>query len=282
MHAVILAAGRARRIGDIGRNLPKCLLEIDGRSLIEYSLENLVRGGISKITIVTGHCDGSIQQAFGDNFHGVPILYKYNPHYETTGSVLSLLVGARTEETGDLVVVESDILYHPRFIEEVLNATATTIMVADASGSGDEVFICSAPDDRLCYLGKAATASRRQQSLGEFAGITRLSAGFCRIYKQWAQRLSDEGKADGHYEELIFALARTGLEVRVKHCPSVAWTEVDTPEDLDRARNIIYPQLRHFWAGGRHADQPYQSLTRHDRTSSLNVSATQIQAKNPT
>lgn len=256
MHAVILAAGRAQRIGDIGQDQPKCLLEIDGRPLIEYSLENLVRGGVTKITIVTGHCDGAIQQALGDHFLGVPIGYEFNALYASTGSVLSLLVGAVAVETPGLLVLESDILYHPKFIEEVMNASDNTIMVADASGSGDEVFICGTPDDRLDYLGKAATATLRQQSLGEFAGISRLSAEFCRVYRERAQSLSAEGKADGHYEELIFALAQAGHEVRVRHCPSLPWTEVDTPEDLDRATNRIFPQLRRHWMEERRADRP--------------------------
>lgn len=256
MHAVILAAGRAQRIGDAGRDQPKCLLEIDGRPLIEYSLENLVRGGVSKITIVTGHCDGTIQQALGDHFRGVPIGYEFNALYASTGSVLSLLVGAVAVERTGLLVVECDILYHPQFIEEVMNAPDNTVMVADASGSGDEVFICGTADGRLGYLGKAATATHRQQSLGEFAGISRLSAALCRVYKERAQSLCADGKADGHYEELIFALAQTGHEVRVRHCPSLPWTEVDTLADLDRARNKIYPQLRRHWAEDRQTDLP--------------------------
>ncbi len=61
MHAVLLAAGRSQRLGDLTSDLPKCLLEVGGRPFIMYSLENLVRGGVREITIVTGHCDGAIQ-----------------------------------------------------------------------------------------------------------------------------------------------------------------------------------------------------------------------------
>lgn len=249
MHAVLLAAGRSQRLGDLTRDLPKCLLEVGGRPLITYSLENLVRGGVREITIVTGHCDGSIQTVLGDDFLGAPVRYRFNPDYAQTGSVISLLIGAAAVEAPQLLVVESDLLYHPKFVEPAMTAAEDTIIVADASGSGDEVYICAAPDGRLSYLGKGASAPLRRRSLGEFAGISRLSAGLCRSYMDQARRLQAEGKAGGHYEELIFALAQAGHNFRVRHCPSLPWTEVDTPDDLERARTKIYPQLQHLWAG---------------------------------
>ena len=49
MQAVILAAGRARRLGPIGHRMPKCLLEIGGRALIEYSLDNLVQSDLTRL-----------------------------------------------------------------------------------------------------------------------------------------------------------------------------------------------------------------------------------------
>ena len=122
MQAVILAAGRARRLGEVGIGSPKCLLEIGGRLLIEYSLDNLVQGGIKHITIVTGHCDGAIQRVLGTDHLGVPVRYLFNPDYRNTGSVLSLLVGAAAAEASSLVVVESDILYHPQFISVMMSS----------------------------------------------------------------------------------------------------------------------------------------------------------------
>ena len=249
MHAIILAAGRSQRLGDLTSDLPKCLLEVGGRPLIAYSLENLLRGGVREITIVTGHCDGSIQNEIGDEFLGAPIRYRFNPDYAHTGSVVSLLIGAAAVEAPHVLVVESDLLYHPQFVERAVIAADDTIMVADASGSGDEVYICAAPDGRLSYLGKDASGPLRRSSLGEYAGIARLSAGLCRSYMEQARQLQAAGKAGGHYEELIFALAQDGHNVRVRYCPSLPWTEVDTPDDLERAKTIIYPQLRHLWAG---------------------------------
>lgn len=256
MQAVILAAGRARRLGAIGRNLPKCLFRIGGRALIEYSLDNLVRRGASGITIVTGHCDGAIQGVLGTRHEGVPIRYLFNPHYRHAGSVVSLLVAARGMESPNFLILESDILYHPGFIDAAMVSADDTVLVADASGSGDEVYICRGRDNRLTFLGKAAPPQLRAQSIGEYAGIARLSSGFCAAYCREAERLLKTGGAAGHYEDLIFALSRVGHDVSVRHCPFLPWTELDTEEDLDWAASVVFPQLRRFWQSGLPAPSP--------------------------
>ena len=140
-----------------------------------------------------------------------------------------------------------------------------TLMVADASGSGDEVFICRGPDDRIVYLGKNVTPELRSRSIGEYAGIARLSAGLCDAYCRQAKKLLMTGWANGHYEDLIFSLAKSGQDVRVCHCPSLPWAEVDTRADLDRATNKVYPELRHLWEARAETTQMAQPASNFPR-----------------
>ncbi len=70
MHAVILAAGQALRLGDFGAGRPKGLLEIGGRSLLDYSLDNLVSRGVTNITMVKGLRDGMIQRSLSSQYRG--------------------------------------------------------------------------------------------------------------------------------------------------------------------------------------------------------------------
>ena len=138
-------------------------------------IDVLVGGGITNVTIVTGHCDGMIRDELGTSYRGVPIRYAFNPDYVNTGSVISLLVGAAYVTGPSVLVVESDLLYHPSFIEVALSEPSNTMLVADRSGSGDEVYICVTEDGCLDYLGKAATPELRERSLGEYAGMVLVS-----------------------------------------------------------------------------------------------------------
>lgn len=244
MQAIILAAGRGIRLGKLAEEVPKCLLEVGGRPLLAYSLDRLAENGATDSTIITGHHDTLIHETFGDRHLGMPVRYIYNEAFATTGSVVSLLVGARHAAPGPLLVLESDILYHPGYMETAAAAPDDTLLVADLSGSGDEVYICADAQGRLEYLGKAAPPGLRAASLGEFAGITRLSYGLAASYCAAARALLERGEADGHYEELIFALAQQGAPVRARHCPGLPWTEVDTLADYARARDLVFPDLR--------------------------------------
>ena len=241
--AVILAAGLGTRLGGLTEACPKCLLDVGGRPLIVHSLDNLAAAGFDDALIVTGFRAGDIERTVGSRHGGMAIRYVHNPAYAETGSVVSLLVGAKAVEEGPLLILESDILYHPDFIAAVLAADGNTMLVADPTGSGDEVYIAADPAGRLTHLGKKVPRAVRRDSLGEFAGITRLDRAFLDRYCGAASRLVKHAAASGHYEELIFDLAGAEAPVFARHCPGLPWTEVDTAADLARARELVFPAL---------------------------------------
>ena len=96
----------------------------------------------------------------------------------------------------------------------------------------------------LSFLGNSAPDDIRAESIGEFAGITRLSRSALRDYCSAAETLRREDEARGHYEELIYALVEAGkISVHVRHCPGLPWTEVDVPQDLERAKREVLPRI---------------------------------------
>ncbi len=245
IQAVILAAGNSERLGDLTKDRPKCLIEVGGRSLIDYSLMYLNAFGVREVAIVTGYCGDALRRAVGSGPPGLRVDYVDNPDYATTGSVLSLLVAARAARSPSFLLLESDLLFHPEFLRIALNDTRENVMlVADATGSGDEVFICAGADGSISFLGKAASETKRAQSLGEFAGITRMSRHTLDLYCAAATILLSDGKATGHYEELLFALAEAGtITVYARQCTGLPWTEVDVPRDLERAEQEVLPRI---------------------------------------
>ena len=61
MKAVILAAGVASRLRPLTENTPKCLLKVNGKTLLERTLDNLIENGISDLLIVTGYLQEMIK-----------------------------------------------------------------------------------------------------------------------------------------------------------------------------------------------------------------------------
>ncbi len=75
MKALILAAGRGKRLGDSTAEDSKCMLQLFGKPLVQYSLENAVLAGASEIAVVVGYRAEQIINEFGIDFHGVRVRY---------------------------------------------------------------------------------------------------------------------------------------------------------------------------------------------------------------
>ena len=102
MKAIILAAGQGTRLKKYTENLPKGMLEFQGKTIIERQLETYRSMGIDDIIVVRGFAADKI------DYQGVK--YYENPNYATTNMVESLLM-ARSEFDDDIIVSYSDILF---------------------------------------------------------------------------------------------------------------------------------------------------------------------------
>jgi choline kinase len=240
--AIILAAGMATRLRPASDLLPKGLFKIGGTSLLDRSIELLAASGISDVLVVTGHHAGQIEVALGTHRGGARIRYVHNADYAETGSMVSLLAAAPSVN-GDILLLESDLLYHPAFLEAALAAEDDVLLAADVSGSGDEVYLAVDEDDRLRFLGKNPPPAWRERSVGELAGISRLSARLLARFCERAEQHLRNGHGNRHYEEILFEIAQEGWKLRVELCGGVPWTEVDTPNDLRRAETSVWPRL---------------------------------------
>ena len=240
MKAVILAAGVGSRLRPLTDKLPKSFIPVDGKPLIEYSLDNLKDAGITEAVIVTGFMESFFKKELGDCHNGIEIQYISNKEYESTGSMYSL---SRTEGkiNEDIILFESDLLYEPRAIERLLDSPEPdVILVAPASGSNDEVFIEFDGDGRLTDLGKDVPPDR---AYGELAGITKLSREFLQELYGTAKEDYAGGEMKRHYEEVIFKLSKK-YPINCLLIKDLAWIEIDNQECLKKAREVIFPKIK--------------------------------------
>jgi phosphoenolpyruvate phosphomutase len=125
MKAIILAAGMGKRLGELTKDNPKCLLNFLGKSLIERQLENFVSCGIKDIIVVAGYKEDKI------DLPGVKKVI--NGDYETTNMVESLF---RSEGLWDdaIIISYGDIIYEKRILEDLIGSDADIGVVVDKNG----------------------------------------------------------------------------------------------------------------------------------------------------
>ena len=247
MIAVILAAGRGVRLRPLTHEIPKGLIEIDGKTLLERSLDNLSKYDIKEAIIVTGHLGDMIKNKLGINYDGIKITYIENKEYATSGSMYSFSKAKEIidDDDDDVILLESDLLYDEKAIGTIKKSEFRDFMlVAPCSGSGDEVFICIDKNNRLTALGKKI--ENKHEAIGELVGISKFSKEFLKKLFERAEQDYKNNENKYHYEESVFTTNREYNDFPVYGALVVdfVWIEVDTENDLNRAKEKIYPKIK--------------------------------------
>lgn len=235
--AVILAAGMGTRLGELNNNLPKGLLEVGEKNLIQRSVDALRSQGIKRIVIGTGFRE----DAYKDYFKGQEdITFLNNPDFDSSGSLYTLYLLKKEIGDNDFLLLESDILYEPRAIKEILSDSEENIILASSSDErGDEVFIDNDSTGRFKFMSKKTTELENVE--GELVGITKLNAKSFELICQFYQNNIDR-KPELHYEDSLNAIAAE-VFVKVLKIDNLQWCEIDNSDHLSYAQQKVLPAI---------------------------------------
>jgi L-glutamine-phosphate cytidylyltransferase len=235
MKGVILAAGKGARLNGTIGDKPKCLLRVGGQTLIERQIEALRRTGIEDIAVVVGCQADSVRRTCG---HG--ITYVENSRFAQTNSLYSLWL-ARTLLADGFVVMNCDVLFHPQLLTDLVTAHHEDALLIsyDDGPLGDEEMKVKTRRGRVVGMAKTLAADDAD---GENVGIVKFGAEGARILadlldqrvaagglRDWAPRAFDE-----------FARVRPLHAIGTRGFP---WTEIDFPEDYQRAVADVLPAI---------------------------------------
>jgi choline kinase len=231
MRAVLLAAGRGRRLGSAE---PKCLISIDDRTLLERHLANMAEAGITALTIVVGFEKERIIQALAGLHPAFPVELIENPRF-VHGSIVSLQVAGERLLDG-AVWMDADVLYPAALLGRLVASAHENAVLLDGRSeeSGEEMMVG-------VRAGRAVKIARRVGREWDFAGE---SVGFTKVGPEGGRamkRLLDEevaaGRLDQEYEA---AMERAFAEVPFGHerVDDFAWTEIDFEEDVVKAQKL--------------------------------------------
>ncbi|CUS76667.1 Nucleotidyl transferase [Candidatus Kryptonium thompsonii] len=239
MRAILLAAGKGERLRDITKSIPKPMLKIKGKPILEHNIEWLKSHGITKIYINLHHLPDVITDYFedGEKF-GVSIKYSYEPQLlGTAGAVRKILVNNWEEvEKGDfepLVVIYGDNLVNFN-LKEILDfhkrkggvATIVVYEKEDVSQSG--IVLLDKNDRVLKFIEKPRPEERLSHLVN--AGIYILETKVIINYIP-ADRYSDFGK------DIFPSMLKKGAKIfAIKMKGELI--AVDTPELLNKALNL--------------------------------------------
>lgn len=235
--AVILAAGLGSRLKKHTEGQPKGFLEVDGISLIERSLTNLIKAGISEIIIGTGY----LHAHFDALKKKYPIITFRNMDYSITGSMYTLYALKHLIRK-PFLLLESDLLYDPvalKYLQE--DSIEDIILASGPTNSGDEVFIQVSEKNKLQQMSKDRKTLGHVS--GELVGISKLTLTTLEKMISFSEPHFENGSRMLNYED---ALVGAGAQhpIHVKVIKDLVWCEIDDENHLDRALTLVYPKLK--------------------------------------
>lgn len=233
MQAVILAAGRGRRLDPVSNGTPKCLVRVGGESLIERQLKILEHLGIDRIIVVVGYQHEKIRAVVGDRCD-----YIFNKRFDETNSLYSLWL-AQHWVTGSFALMNCDVLAHRDIYQRVMAAHGCALAFDSSSGSDDEHMKVSVRDEVVHALGKELPADHVD---GENVGVLKFDRLGARLLFQEADWLIRSGAELDWAPAAVDRLARR-VPIRAVDIADLPWTEIDCPGDLQVAAQYILPAI---------------------------------------
>jgi choline kinase len=244
MRAVILAAGRGRRLGGFGDARPKVLLRFGGKSLLQRHLEILEHGGITEIDVVVGYRADAIRDEIKALGRAAGVRMIENPRY-TEGSVVSLWsAGAALTAGRPILLMDGDVLYDWRLMQRLIRSSVANCLLMDRNiEPGDEpVKLCIAGNRIVDFHKKPRNA---HDFHGESVGFFKLSAGIAAALHAGAHDYVESGRQDQEYEEPLRDLMLSSADgvFGYEDITGLPWSEIDFALDVARARHSIVPRL---------------------------------------
>jgi choline kinase len=240
MIGLILAAGAGRRLRPYTDTLPKALVPLDDtRSVMDLTLKNFAEAGFNDVAIIIGYAADQIrirQQELQERY-GVNIELVFNDKAEEWNNAYSLWC-ARDVLTAGAIIANGDTI-HPVSVEELLKAQTDefiTLSLDNVKKLADEEMKVQLND--LGGVKLITKLMEPETAAGEYIGVARIPGSLAGDLAD-ALQATFQRDPNLYYEDGFQEMVNRGAHIAAAAIGDIPWIEVDTLEDLERAREIV-------------------------------------------
>ena len=249
MKAIFIAAGEGSRLENLTKDLPKPLVDVNGKSIIERQIELLRKNNVNDIIVVTGYKK--------EKFTFKNIKYLHNPNFREQEQTGSLMV-ARSEIVGDILIMFGDILFEETILQQMLNSKCDIVIAIDKDweksyeerpdnpkSEADKVLI---KDDKVIQISaKNIKINDNDNNIGELLGLMKLSPKGSKILIEQYEKLENSHVGKFHdapsfkkakFVDILQELLSLGIIITPVSIIG-KWCEIDTKHDLEIAKKMF-------------------------------------------
>ena len=246
MKVIIIGAGSGKRVGQFAEKLPKALLDVNGKTILERQLNLFRKNGIYDIVVITG--------PHNEKFNFDKITYVHDSQYPKH-DILGSLMMAREHIKGDVLITYSDILFEENILHQIMKSRSDIGIAVDLDWKKSYLNRTEHPPSEaenvlLNNSGEVLQIRKNIQDenkVAEFLGIIKLSPQGSATFVKEFERVehSHEGVfhcASSIHKAYLTDMIQEIIDSKIMVTPitiSGKWCEIDTMQDLQRARNLF-------------------------------------------
>lgn len=243
MQAIILAAGMGKRLGVLTRENTKCMVQVNGVTLISRLLSQIEARNFSRVVIVTGYKEENLKSHIASLSLKTPIEYISNPTYDTTNNIYSLYLAAEQLAEDETILFESDLIFEDRLLDRLINDPSPSLaLVAQFQSWMDGTCVVVDDEGRIeRFVSSQEFNYNESDRYYKTVNIYKFSREFSRSHyipflSAYRQALGD----NEYYEQVLKVVASLeNPEIRALKLGDELWYEIDDAQDLDIAESLF-------------------------------------------
>ena len=247
MNAIIIAAGSGKRISNDVKNIPKSMVNVNGKPIIEYQLSVLKKAGINEVCVITG--------PYSEKFNIKNIKYVKDEKYQKH-DILGSLMEAKKYFKENTLVLYSDIIFELEIIEKIMNSKEDISIAVDMNWEKNYEGRTEHPKseaenvelkNNIEIIRIKKNIENLNNNVGEFLGIIKFTNKGSQLFVKKYEELINKNTGLFHEASSILNAYVTDMiqeliDSNIKIKPilvSGKWCEIDTLQDLKNAEKIF-------------------------------------------
>lgn len=245
MQAVILAAGMGKRLKELTQNNTKCMIKVNGVTLIERMLHQIERHQLSRIIIVVGYEGQKLIDYISTLNIQTPIVYVNNPIYDKTNNIYSLALAKDWLCKDDTLLFESDLIFEDSVLDALVSDPRDTLALVDKYESWmDGTCVKLGEDDSIeDFVPGSKFKFNEIKEYYKTVNIYKFSKHFSEThYVPFLNAYQTALGQNEYYEQVLRVITMLDdPEIKAKRLEGQRWYEIDDIQDLDIAESIFTP-----------------------------------------
>lgn len=243
MQAIILAAGMGKRLKELTKNNTKCMVNVNGISIIDRMLHQIERKNINRIIIVTGYKWEQLKKFISTLQIRTPIVYIDNLIYDKTNNIYSLNLAKNYLCEDDSLLFESDLIFEESVIDVLLKDPRETLALVDKyENRMDGTCVKLLDDDTIeSLIPKNKFILNESKNYYKTVNIYKFSKNFSKNkFIPFLEAYQRSLWLNEYYEQVLrVIIVLDEPEIKAKRLSGQLWYEIDNVQDLHIAEQLF-------------------------------------------